>query len=400
MVHPGCGADIIRQRRRKDTLTKEQRKETLQKFKDNEESKKQLLEPFESIYQKNTFARAKNKRYHGHYTPARDSQVFNKQRCSTLRINAIRQDVAKSSPKSKRGTARKLSRHHSVVVNNVSSIKNQDNLQKSKSLEQEAPPQTPPLHRACRAMEVKGDQIAFGSTSVKGTDSKSTTVESLSTDVSKDPARIPPLSTTRQNNETPFSYVSADYERLGPASEKGSGQRANTEENKKFKNPLKCIICNPTCLWFRFKPKAKSEQLPPVLNSITKKNDLNDSKCSISTHLMSDDKTCDTTSDENLIGTKLKEKERILEDSDCTSVKKAFRILCICSLRCSRYRCVSGSNADSGKAKDKDCDTNGSIFDITLEDIHEEDCSFYMDIPLDIAVFSEFNDTKKAQKNS
>ena len=195
MVHPGCGADIIRQRRRKDTLTKEQRKETLQKFKDNEDSKKQLLEPFESIYQKNTFARAKNKRYHGHYTPARDSQVFNKQRCSTLRINAIRQDIAKSSPKSKRGTARKISRHHSVLVNNVSSIKSQDNLQKSKSLEQEAPPQTPPLHRACRAMEVKGDQIAFGSTSVKGTDSLSTTVESLSTDVSKDPATISPLLT-------------------------------------------------------------------------------------------------------------------------------------------------------------------------------------------------------------
>ena len=76
MVHPGCGADVIRQRRRKDTLTKQQRKDTLDRFKDKEESQKQLLEPFESIYQKNTFARPKNKRYHGHYTPARDSQVL------------------------------------------------------------------------------------------------------------------------------------------------------------------------------------------------------------------------------------------------------------------------------------------------------------------------------------
>ena len=81
-----------------------------------------------------------------------------------------------------------------------------------------------------------------------------------------------------------------------------------------------------------------------------------------------------------------------------SSVKEAFRILCICSVRCSRYRCVSGENSDSEKAKTNENADDKSIFDITLEDIQEEECSFYMDIPIDITVFSEFNDTKKTQK--
>ena len=131
MVHPGCGADIIRQRRRKETLKKEQ------------DMKQHLvqstLEPFESIYAKNNLSRAKNKRYHGHYTPARDSQVFNKRKCSPLRFAAIQNDYIETRDKTNLLRTKKLSRHNSVKVNNIRSLKNQEG-NRSKSLEQDAPP--------------------------------------------------------------------------------------------------------------------------------------------------------------------------------------------------------------------------------------------------------------------
>ena len=79
MVHPGCGADIIRQRRRADQLKKEQQKE--------QQTKLQIIQS--SLESRPT--RPKNKRYHGHYTPARNSQVFNG-RCSSLRLSCIQED--------------------------------------------------------------------------------------------------------------------------------------------------------------------------------------------------------------------------------------------------------------------------------------------------------------------
>ena len=131
MVHPGCGADIIRQRRRNDKLKKEQ------------EMKRVLvqstLEPFEPVYRKNYPKRAKNKRYHGHYTPARDNQVFNKQKCSSLRLNAIQKDNAVTEGKSRGSQTKKLSSHNSVIVNNVRTVSNQEGY-RSKSLEQDLPP--------------------------------------------------------------------------------------------------------------------------------------------------------------------------------------------------------------------------------------------------------------------
>ena len=404
MVHPGCGADVLRQRRRKDTLTKQQRYDKLHRFKDKEGSQNQLLEPSESIYKKNTLARPKNKMYHGHYTPARDSQVFNKQKCSILRINAIRQDIAKSSPKPKRGAAKKLSRHHSVEVSNVTSIKNPEGF-RSKSLEQEAPPQTPPCHRVCHAMEVKGDQITFGSSSVKGSDTVSTTVESSSADVTKELSRAYSPLTIRQNKDPPFAYVSADYDKFGPNHKKGYNAQSATKENKKFRNPLKCIICYPTCIWFKCKTKRKSKSLPQIISS-TKENEFENSpECSIDTHLISGNKNFENKGDDtparnntNNEEEKHSEPQTNMNNRRNSSVKEAFRILCICSVRCSRYRCVSGGNSDSEKAKTDENGDDKSIFDITLEDIQEEECSFYMDIPLDITVFSEFNDTKKTQK--
>ena len=130
MVHPGCGADIIRQRRRKDTLKKEQNAEVLKK----------LLEQQDALYAKNTLARAKNKRYHGHYTPARDSQVFNKQRCSSLRLNAINNDNNKYvQAKNKKIGTKKLTRHNSNPVPDFRSLKHQEGY-RSKSFEQETPP--------------------------------------------------------------------------------------------------------------------------------------------------------------------------------------------------------------------------------------------------------------------
>ena len=53
MVHPGCGADIIRQRRRKDTLRKEQQMKQL--------LVQSTLEPFESVYMQNNLSQAKNR---------------------------------------------------------------------------------------------------------------------------------------------------------------------------------------------------------------------------------------------------------------------------------------------------------------------------------------------------
>jgi len=242
MVHPGCGADVIRQRRRKVTLTKQRRKDTKDWFKDKQKSQKQIFDPLESIYERNTFARAKNKRYHGHYTPARDSQVFNKQKCSILRINAIRQDIAKSSSKSKRGAGKKLSIHHPHEVSNVTSITKPGGF-RSKNLVQEALALTTPCHRTCHPMEVKGYQITFVSSSVQGSATVSTTIESSSADVTKVLSRAYSLLIIRQNEDPTFHYVSADHNKLAPNHKIGYNAQSATKENKKFINPLKCIIC-------------------------------------------------------------------------------------------------------------------------------------------------------------
>lgn len=137
MVHPGCGADIIRQRRRNDKLKKEQDMKLL--------LVQSTLEPFEPVYRRIEQARPKNKRYHGHYTPARDSQVFNKQKCSSLRLTAIQSDNAGSTVRATKVQTKKLSRRNSVVVNNARVLKNQEGY-RSKSLEQELPPNCSSIH--------------------------------------------------------------------------------------------------------------------------------------------------------------------------------------------------------------------------------------------------------------
>ena len=128
MVHPGCGADIIRQRRRKETLKKEQNKQ--------QSLAQATLDPFEYIYAKNNLSQAKNKRYHGHYTPARDSEVFNKRRYIPMYPSSGQKQAVNSQHNSR--TAR-LYRHNSVQTNKIPSIKHQKGFH-SKSLEQEGPP--------------------------------------------------------------------------------------------------------------------------------------------------------------------------------------------------------------------------------------------------------------------
>ena len=128
MVHPGCGADIIRQRRRKETLKKEQNKQ--------QSIAQAALDPFEHIYAKNNLSQAKNKRYHGHYTPARDSEVFNKRRYIPMYPSSGQKQAVNSQKKS---PTVKLYRHNSVQTNKIPSIKHQKGFH-SKSLEQEGPP--------------------------------------------------------------------------------------------------------------------------------------------------------------------------------------------------------------------------------------------------------------------
>ena len=128
MVHPGCGADIIRQRRRKETLKKEQNKQ--------QSIAQATLDPFENIYAKNNLSQAKNKRYHGHYTPARDSEVFNKRRYIPMYPSSGQKQAVNSQKKS---PTVKLYRHNSVQTNKIPSIKHQKDFH-SKSLEQEGPP--------------------------------------------------------------------------------------------------------------------------------------------------------------------------------------------------------------------------------------------------------------------
>ena len=128
MVHPGCGADIIRQRRRKETLKKEQNKQ--------QSLAQATLDPFEYIYAKNNLSRAKNKRYHGHYTPARDSEVFNKRRYIPMYPSSVQKQAVNPQHKSR---TIKLYRHNSVQTNKIPSIKHQKGFH-SKSLEQEGPP--------------------------------------------------------------------------------------------------------------------------------------------------------------------------------------------------------------------------------------------------------------------
>ena len=128
MVHPGCGADIIRQRRRKETLKKEQIKQ--------QSIAQATLDPFEASYAKNNLSQAKNKRYHGHYTPARDSEVFNKRRYIPMYPSSGQKQAVNSQKKS---PTVKLYRHNSVQTNKIPSIKHQKGFH-SKSLEQEGPP--------------------------------------------------------------------------------------------------------------------------------------------------------------------------------------------------------------------------------------------------------------------
>ena len=102
---------------------------------------------------------------------------------------------------------------------------------------------------------------------------ESTTVESSSADVSKELSRAHSPLTIRQNKDPPFAYVSADYDKFGPNHKKGYNAQSETKENKKFRNPLKCIICYPTCIWFKCKTKQKSKSLPQIISS-TKENEL------------------------------------------------------------------------------------------------------------------------------
>ena len=70
MVHIGCGADVIRQRRRADARRKEQIEQGL------------VVKDWKP---------ARNKKY-PHYTPARNRDVFNNQRCSYHRLLAVQEE--------------------------------------------------------------------------------------------------------------------------------------------------------------------------------------------------------------------------------------------------------------------------------------------------------------------
>ena len=69
MVHIGCGADVIRQRRRADA------------------KKKEAIEQGLSVDPK-SWKPARNKKY-PHFTPARNSEVFNQQKCNFHRLTAV-----------------------------------------------------------------------------------------------------------------------------------------------------------------------------------------------------------------------------------------------------------------------------------------------------------------------
>ena len=72
MVHIGCGADVIRQRRRADA------------------KKKELILQGLTVDPRH-WRPARNKKY-PHFTPARNSEVFNRQRCSYHRLQAIQEE--------------------------------------------------------------------------------------------------------------------------------------------------------------------------------------------------------------------------------------------------------------------------------------------------------------------
>lgn len=67
MVHIGCGADVIRQRRRNEELRKEAEAQGL-------------------YVSHKDFKPAKNKKY-PHFTPARDKDIFNGRKCSHMKLN-------------------------------------------------------------------------------------------------------------------------------------------------------------------------------------------------------------------------------------------------------------------------------------------------------------------------
>ena len=88
MVHIGCGADVIRQRRRAD-------------------AKKKELILLGLTTDPKTWKPARNKKY-PHYTPARNSEVFN--RCSYHRLQAVHEEEKKKAAEKVRQERRLLRR--------------------------------------------------------------------------------------------------------------------------------------------------------------------------------------------------------------------------------------------------------------------------------------------------
>ena len=409
MVHPGCGADIIRQRRRKDTLRKEQ-------------NLKQLLEQntVDSVYTKNTLARAKNKRYHGHYTPARDSQVFNKQRCSSLRLSAIKNDN-NHDPRNKnksRGT-KKLSRHNSVLVTNQKYLKNQEGY-RSKSLEQEAPPSCT-LGNVKSGMAEKSNDISHEQIKINISSNLSESV-SLSTIISqntscckqsktnnniidhhKDIITIQP-NLNYDNDCSTFSGLSSNDEKFNNLGGKGLDRTTNAKSRKTHQPLSRLYRCNP---FGCFNSDTSSSGLRKVTYDASELEERTLLNCKLNACSEAETHTTgctmfvpmsipnDTTSTKeetpNIIPSATPNGFKNLEG--IISLKEAFRILCICPVGCSPYRRVSRlhSISEGLERYNNDVEMN-TICDSTMDDILEEDISLYMDIPLNINMIAEIDD--------
>jgi hypothetical protein len=419
MVHPGCGADIIRQRRRKDELRKEQIvKQLLEQ--NTVGAKIDAFATIDAIYAKNTLARAKNKRYHGHYTPARDSQVFNKQRCSSLRLSAIKNDI-NTDPRNKNrplGT-KKLFRHNSVLVTNHKYLKNQDDY-RSKSLEQEAPPSCT-LGNVRSGMAVKSNDTSPGKTksnvSSNFTESLSTsTILSQNTSFCKQSKTSDNINNHQKdiittqptinydNGCSTFSDLSSNDEKFNKLDETGVDRSLKAKPIKTPKNFSKMYRCNPFCCFNSgtLSPELKKATynaseleertlLNCKLNSCSEmETHTNGYTMIVPTNVLNEttsigDKTSNIIPPASQKG--LKNLEGII------SFKEAFRILCLCPVGCSSYRHVSRLNSLSeGLERCTNNEEMNTLCDITMDDILEEDVSFYMDLPLTINMIAEFDE--------
>ena len=397
MVHPGCGADIIRQRRRKETLKKEQ------------DMKQHLvqstLEPFESIYAKNNLSRAKNKRYHGHYTPARDSQVFNKRKCSPLRFAAIQNDYIETRDKTNLLRTKKLSRHNSVKVNNMRSLKNQEG-NRSKSLEQDASSTTDSSCRtSCSMAPPTGSSGSMAvnsnvtiSGSVKDNESDLSTTSSFSSAVSSDTLSTMKYqntcSTLSKNTNKDKKYIERKYNMKMKAEQKHVSKMPHVSSEC---NLLDCLDAHSSFLRINNVSSdsiqchgiAKRGGQKVSLNRCMTINERSPLVSARNSKKMSITNTGSSNSD-----AKIRNKPYLRENRKMMCFKRAFRLFCFCTSQCrcssqhdvSKLFCIAEELEDfTGPEDDKLCDN-------LIFDTFEEELLFYMDLPLGTAMIAEFDD--------